>query len=164
MIGRWLVVLLVLVVQPALATDFHGLVSQAALEAGVPDHIAHAVIRHESRYNPRAYNRGAMGMGQILCRTAHGIGFRGHCSGLYEPATNLRWSMKYLASALRRGGAGCSGISLYQTGIHRRPHCSAYGRAVMARAGRGGEVRAGRKSRTSGLPAPVIPGFEPFVR
>lgn len=133
----------------ARAQAIHDQVTAAAAAAGVPVHIAHAVVRHESGYRARAYNRGAMGLGQILCRTARGIGFSGPCSALYDPGTNLRWSMKYLAMALAKGGAGCSGISLYQTGLGRRPHCSAYGRAVMARTGRGTVVAAGAETRPS---------------
>jgi hypothetical protein len=122
-------------VAPARA-DIRAMVDAAADSAGVPRAIAHAIVRQESNYRPGAYNAGAIGLGQILCGTARGVGFRGGCSELYDPATNLRWSMRYLRLALDRGGEGCAGVSLYQTGIYRRPHCSAYGRQVMGRAAR----------------------------
>jgi soluble lytic murein transglycosylase-like protein len=117
--------------------DMRSLVDAAATSAGVPAHIARAVVRHESNYNPRLRGRaGEWGLGQIKCQTARSVGFAGPCIALFDPATNLRFSMAYLRLALNRGGAGCAGISLYQRGIGSRPACSAYGRAVMARAGR----------------------------
>jgi soluble lytic murein transglycosylase-like protein len=121
---------------PALA-DIPALVTQAAQSAGVPTDIAHAVIRYESKYRPHVRGMaGEWGLGQIKCQTARGLGFRGSCGALANPSENLRWSMKYLRMALDKGGSGCSGVSLYQTGIHVRPRCSAYGRAVMQMAAR----------------------------
>lgn len=115
----------------------HALVSSAALSAGVPAHIAHAVIRQESNYNPHLRGRaGEWGIGQIKCQTARSVGFAGSCDQLADAATNLRYSFAYLRLALDRGGAGCAGVSLYQRGIHGRASCSGYGRQVMARAGR----------------------------
>lgn len=115
-----------------------GIVSQvdaAAFAAGVPAGIAHAVVKHESGYKPHVRGAaGEWGLGQIKCQTARGLGFAGACAALRDPATNLRWSMTYLKLALDRGGAGCAGVSLYNTGIHARPRCTAYGRIVMARA------------------------------
>lgn len=113
------------------------IVAREARAAGVPVSIALGVVTVESRWNPRATGRqGEIGLGQIFCRTARGVGYRGACAGLYHPATNARFSMRYLRLALRRGGAGCAGISLYNRGHNARPVCSAYGRRVIAAAGR----------------------------
>lgn len=113
------------------------LVDAAAFAAGVPASIAHAVIAQESGYRPGLRGKaGEYGIGQIKCQTARGVGFTGACGSLFDAATNLRWSMAYLRKALDRGGPGCAGVTLYNTGIYARPHCSAYGRSVMARAGR----------------------------
>jgi soluble lytic murein transglycosylase-like protein len=113
------------------------LVDSAAAGAGVPSAIARAVIRHESNFNPNTTGRaGEIGLGQIKCQTARGVGFTGSCSMLYDPQTNLRFSMAYLRIALDRGGSGCSGVALYQRGVYGRASCSGYGRAVMARVGR----------------------------
>ncbi|MGE0751829.1 MAG: transglycosylase SLT domain-containing protein [Variibacter sp.] len=109
------------------------LVDAAALSAGVPSNIAHAVIRHESGY--RAGLRGAAGewgLGQIKCQSARSVGFTGSCHELRDEATNLRWSMAFLKRALDKGGATCAGVSLYNVGIFARPRCTAYGRIVMA--------------------------------
>lgn len=120
---------------PALASDLRGLVSMAALSAGVPDSIAHAVIRQESNYRPHLRGRaGEWGIGQIKCQTARSVGLAGSCGQLADAATNLKFSMKYLRLALNRGGHGCAGVSLYQRGIFGRASCSSYGRQVMARA------------------------------
>jgi len=125
---------LVALAQPARAENLRAMVDMAALTAGVPEDIAHAVIQIESGYKP--YLRGAAGewgLGQIKCQTARGVGFRGACHALADPATNLRFSFAYLRLALDRGGAGCAGVSLYQRGVYGRPSCSRYGRQVMAR-------------------------------
>lgn len=119
---------------PEFQSSVHALVSAIAQREGVPLHLAHGVVRTESNYNPRAYNQGTIGLGQIKCQTARGMGFAGACSDLYDPATNLKWSMRYLRLALDRGGESCAGVSLYQTGIYARPRCSAYGSLVLSRA------------------------------
>lgn len=127
--------LLCLTAAGAGAQNISAMVTMAAFSAGVPASIAHAVVRHESNYRPGLRGRaGEYGLGQIKCQTARGVGFSGSCSALADPATNLTYSMRYLAQALRKGGAGCAGVSLYQSGTGARPHCSAYGRQVMARA------------------------------
>lgn len=118
----------------AVPGPLYAMVSAAAQVAGVPIAIAHAVVRTESRYNPRARGRaGELGLMQIKPATARGLGFRGAASGLFDPAENLRWGMRYLRLALARGGPGCAGVSLYQSGIYARPRCSAYGRRVLGR-------------------------------
>lgn len=138
-LGAALTVLLAVLVaaQPARAADLRALVDQAAVAAGIPAAIAHAVIAQESGYRPALRGAaGEWGLGQIKCRTAHGVGFRGACGQLADPATNLRFSFAYLRQALALGGAGCVGVSLYQSGLGGRRGCSSYGRRVMARAGR----------------------------
>ncbi len=111
----------------------HNLVSAAAAAAGVPAHFAHAMVKAESNYRPHVVSsQKAVGMGQIKCQTARGLGFRGPCSALLDPEHNLRYSMMYLRQALDRGGEGCAGLSLYERGIAARPTCTAYGRRVAA--------------------------------
>jgi soluble lytic murein transglycosylase-like protein len=117
----------------AAAAAYHGMIDAAAAAAGVPAHIARAVVRHESGFNPNVRGlAGEYGLGQIKCATARSVGFSGSCGSLFDPVTNLRFSMRYLRLALDRGGAGCAGVSLYQRGIYGRASCSAYGRKVMA--------------------------------
>jgi soluble lytic murein transglycosylase-like protein len=37
---------------------------------------------------------------QLKCQTARGIGYRGSCAGLYNPATNVQYGLKYLSMAV----------------------------------------------------------------
>jgi soluble lytic murein transglycosylase-like protein len=82
----------------------------------VPVELAHAVVFTESSY--RADARGAageIGLMQLKCQTARGMGFSGSCKALYDPDTNLRFGMKYLKAALKRGSVG-----YYNAGIHAK--------------------------------------------
>lgn len=117
-------------VSPALL----GMVSTAAMQNGVPSNLAHAVVRQESNYQSAMRGRaGEWGIGQIKCQTARSVGFTGNCAQLRDPEVNLTFSMKYLRLALDKGGEGCAGTSLYNTGIYARPRCTNYGRAVQRR-------------------------------
>ncbi len=121
----------------AVDQQLRDMVSAAASAAGVPVNLAHAIVRVESNYRPHAVSSAkALGMGQIKCQTARSVGFAGPCSGLFNPESNLRYSMIYLRQALDRGGQGCAGLSLYERGIAARPVCTAYGRRVAALAAR----------------------------
>jgi soluble lytic murein transglycosylase-like protein len=53
---------------PAAASDratIHALVAQHAQANGVPEALVHRIIQRESGYNPRASNRGNLGLMQI---------------------------------------------------------------------------------------------------
>jgi soluble lytic murein transglycosylase-like protein len=66
---------------------------------------------------------------QVLPTTARSMGISG---SLFECSTGLQAGMRYLRAALDRGGDGCAGVSLYQSGIFvRKLRCTAYGRKVM---------------------------------
>jgi soluble lytic murein transglycosylase-like protein len=94
------------------------LVAQQAEINGIPAALANAVVTVESRYNPKARgSAGEIGLMQIKPDTARFLGFRGPDSALYHPATNVRWGMKYLAEAQRRGGGTvCGTILKYNAG------------------------------------------------
>ena len=134
--------------QPSLARGVEAagglkaLVARHAAENGVPFALADAVVKIESGYNPRAANRsGAMGLMQIKTQTARGQGFSGSASALLNPDTNLRYAMRYLATAYRMsGGDICGTVMRYQSGhyAHRmsgadHSYCSK-ARGLMARA------------------------------
>lgn len=119
------------------SNSIHPLVNHYADKHGVPRKIAQAVVTVESKYNPNARgSHGEIGLGQIKCQTARGVGFVGNCSRLYDPATNLEYSMLYLRQALNAGGVGCAGISLYNTGLGASRVCRGYGKKVMQVASR----------------------------
>ena len=121
---------------------YHALIARYAAENGVPLPLAHAVVEKESGYNARATGRGTVGLMQIKPATARGIGYRGSTEGLYDPATNLQWGMKYLGGAHKLGGGDTCGTALRYQGGHRATRASAMTRrycaqlkAIMARNG-----------------------------
>lgn len=73
-------------------------VAAAARRHGVPATLALGVASVESGFNPRARSRsGAVGLMQILPRTARGLGCRG---SLTSPAANADCGARYLAAIL----------------------------------------------------------------
>lgn len=94
------------------------LVDKHASAHGLPLPFARAVVRIESNFNPRATgSQREVGLMQIKYETARGIGFTGTREELYEPNTNLKWGMKYLAMAWKLGGATpCGAVLRYQAG------------------------------------------------
>ena len=80
--------------------------------------LAHAVVRVESNY--RASARGAageIGLMQVKLSTARLMGYRGSARGLYDPDTNLKYGMMYLAKAHQLGGGSvCGTILKYNAG------------------------------------------------
>ncbi|HEY0292038.1 MAG TPA: lytic transglycosylase domain-containing protein [Hansschlegelia sp.] len=94
------------------------MVTAEARRQGVNPALAHAVVKVESRYQPRATGRGGyVGLMQLSYRTAQGMGFRGSRQALYEPSNNLTYGMRYLAQAVRlSAGNTCAAVSKYQGG------------------------------------------------
>ncbi len=103
---------------PASTKPYADAIARHARANGVPVALAMAVVRIESNYNAKARGRaGEVGLMQIKPRTARGMGFSGSTAALYDPDTNLRWGMKYLAGAYERaGGDTCGTIMRYQGG------------------------------------------------
>jgi soluble lytic murein transglycosylase-like protein len=96
------------------------LIERYAALQNIPADIVHAVVMVESRFNPRATGRGGyIGLMQIAYPTAKSLGYTGTVAGLYDPETNLRYGVEYLADAYRMvGGNLCAAVSKYQGG-HR---------------------------------------------
>ena len=67
----------------------------------VPAEFVHRVVKRESNYNPRAKGGSALGLMQIKHATARGMGYHGDASGLFDPETNLKYGIAYLAGAYR---------------------------------------------------------------
>lgn len=97
---------------------FASIVAKYAAETGVPPALAHAVIRVESNYRPNVTGRaGEVGLMQIKPATARMMGYSGSAKGLYDPETNIRFGMKYLAKAQSVGdGTTCGTILKYNAG------------------------------------------------
>lgn len=107
------------VAKPAKGGRAYGaIVSRYAATYGVPTSLAHAVIRVESNY--RADARGAageIGLMQIKPATARMMGYTGSAKGLYNPETNIKYGVKYLAKAHQLGGGNtCGTILRYNAG------------------------------------------------
>ena len=100
------------------ARPYGKIISSYAKSHGVPEALAHAVISVESNY--RANARGAageVGLMQIKPATARMMGYRGSTKGLYNPETNIKYGMKYLAKAHQLGGGKtCGTILKYNAG------------------------------------------------
>jgi soluble lytic murein transglycosylase-like protein len=69
---------------------------------GVPAWFAMKIARVESGFNPGVTGAaGEIGVFQMKCQTARGLGFSGPCSGLYNASTNIRYGLKHLSLAVR---------------------------------------------------------------
>jgi len=111
------------------------LVDREARANGVPVALARAVVRIESNWNSRLTGRaGEVGLMQIKHQTARGVGYRGSRAALYEPATNIRFGMRYLAGAYKlAGGDTCGTVMRYQGG-HGAKHMSSAARTYCGKA------------------------------
>jgi soluble lytic murein transglycosylase-like protein len=97
---------------------YFDLITEYASANGVPIDLARAVVKHESKFDPAVTGlAGEIGLMQIKLSTARGMGYKGTAKELYEPATNLRWGMKYLGEARKlAGGSECGMLSRYNGG------------------------------------------------
>lgn len=97
---------------------YHELISSYSRQYGVSPQLASAVIKIESNFNAKARGaHGEVGLMQIKPETARAMGYTGNTAGLYDPATNLKYGIKYLAMAHQLGGGDmCSAILRYNAG------------------------------------------------
>ncbi|QTK77991.1 SPBc2 prophage-derived putative transglycosylase yomI [Agrobacterium tumefaciens] len=102
----------------SLKNDYSDLIVKYAKRYGVPTNLAHAIVSVESKFNPKARgSAGEVGLMQIKPATARMMGYRGTTKALYDPETNIRWGMQYLATAHQLGGGQvCSTILRYNAG------------------------------------------------
>ncbi len=125
------VLLICLIAAPAhaLTTDHSGLAGtrqlwlpiiqhEAALR-GLPAALADAVAMVETGYNPDAVGTsGEIGMMQVMPATARQLGFTGTTVDLFQPATNIRLGVAYLARAWSlAGGNVCRALTKYRAGL-----------------------------------------------
>jgi soluble lytic murein transglycosylase-like protein len=116
-------------------TKLTSLVDREARANGIPVALARAVVRIESNWKPNVTGRaGEVGLMQIKHQTARGLGYKGSRAKLYEPATNIRWGMRYLAGAYRlAGGDTCGTVMRYQGG-HGAKRMSSAARSYCSKA------------------------------
>ncbi len=93
-------------------------VERYASEYGVTVELAHAVITVESNYKVYSLGKaGEVGLMQIKPATAKQMGYEGSKTGLFDPETNIKYGLKYLGEAQRKGdGTTCGTILKYNAG------------------------------------------------
>ena len=105
-----------------------GLITSMAPGQGVPTWFALRIAKVESGYNPHLRGRaGEYGVFQLKCATAKGIGYRGNCSGLLDPRTNVRYGLRHLALAMKssRGNLRLA-ASKHNGGLGRKTMVAGY--------------------------------------
>ena len=122
---------------PAFAAPYDALIAAYAKSNGVPVALAHAVVKIESGFKPNKTGKaGEIGLMQVKLSTARGMGYTGTARALYEPATNIKYGMKYLGMARKIGGkTTCGTILRYNAGHgakHMNPISAAYCGKVKA--------------------------------
>ena len=110
------------------ATRVVALISEMAPAQGVPTWFALRIAKVESNYNPRARGRaGELGVFQLKCNTARGIGYKGSCSGLLDARTNVHYGLRHLALAMRSSGGNLRlAASKHNGGLGRRTEVRGY--------------------------------------
>ena len=81
--------------------NIDALIAEQAQANKVPESFVHRVVKRESNYNARAKGGSALGLMQIKHATARGLGYTGDAAGLFDPETNLKYGIAYLAGAYR---------------------------------------------------------------
>ncbi|WP_026619076.1 soluble lytic murein transglycosylase-like protein [Ensifer sp. WSM1721] len=94
------------------------LIQSYAKQYGVPVDLAHAIVQVESNFNSEARgSAGEIGLMQIKPATARMMGYSGSAKGLYDPETNIKFGMMYLAKAQELSdGTTCGTILKYNAG------------------------------------------------
>lgn len=104
------------------------MLNEAASRHGIPREIVHAVAMVESTKRCGARNGQHRGIMQVSRGATKHVGMQ------WPPrscAEEIEIGVRYLKIALEKGGYGCKGITLYNTGVYATPHCSEYGRKVL---------------------------------
>ncbi|PDQ17233.1 lytic transglycosylase [Mesorhizobium sanjuanii] len=98
--------------------QYSAIIARYAATYGVPVSLANAVVKIESNYQPNIVGgAGEIGLMQIKPATARMMGYTGSVKGLFNPDTNIRYGMKYLAMARGLGGGTtCGTILKYNAG------------------------------------------------
>lgn len=101
-----------------IVSPYSNIIARYAAFYDIPLPLAHAVIRVESNYKPYSLGKaGEVGLMQIKPATAEMMGYEGSTAGLFDPETNIKYGLKYLAKAHDLGGGDtCGTILRYNAG------------------------------------------------
>jgi len=103
----------------ARSSELDRLIAKYAAIYEVPEALVRRVVKRESTFNPKAFNKGHWGLMQIKHATARGMGYNGPAQGLLDAETNLKYAVKYLRGAyMVAGGNFDVADRLYQTGYY----------------------------------------------
>jgi hypothetical protein len=130
------------------------IVGREARARGLPPEVADAVAQIESGYRPSAVGGvGEIGLIQIRPSTAAMLGHRGGALALFEPETNIRYAVAYLAGAWRlAGGDLCRTLMKYRAG-HKEERMSPLSAEYCRRA----------RAHLASLGSPLAFGAEPVI-
>jgi soluble lytic murein transglycosylase-like protein len=142
-------------------------VRELAAARRVPIDLADAIITIESGYDPHAVGMAdEIGLMQIRLSTARDLGFTGTAQDLFDPQTNIRLGIAYLAGAWERAGGNlCEALARYRNGWddpRMSPLTMEYcRRAVIHLAAIGSQLARGRgpsgPAETAAAPSPADP-------
>jgi Transglycosylase SLT domain len=115
-------------VSPATRANVQAMIKAQAPRYGVPAWFALKIAKVESGFNPRVTGgAGEIGVFQMKCQTARGIGFTGACSGLYNAATNIKYGLKHLSLAVKSSHGNMRlAASKHNGGLGRKSIVRAY--------------------------------------
>src|SRR3954447_25271223 len=94
------------------------LITREAEQKGLPPALADAVVKVESGFKPFAVGGvGEVGLMQVRPETAAMLGYPGGATGLFDPETNVRLGVTYLARAWQlANGDVCRALMKYRAG------------------------------------------------
>jgi len=99
--------------------ELSAIADRYAAEAGLPETLVRAVVRVESDWDQSMTGlAGEIGLMQIKPETARLMGFDGDADELYDPETNIRFGVRYLAEAWRRADGDLCRTALKYNGGH----------------------------------------------
>ena len=103
-------------------------IREMAPSYGVPTWFALRIANVESGYNPYARGRaGEIGIYQLKCQTARGMGFEGECAALTNVRTNVHWGLKHLSLAIASSGGNLRlAASKHNAGLGRKSLVHSY--------------------------------------
>jgi soluble lytic murein transglycosylase-like protein len=115
-------------VSDATRKNVQAMIKAQAPRYGVPAWFALKIAKVESGFNPMVTGRaGEIGVYQMKCQTARGLGFSGSCSGLYNAATNIKFGLKHLSLAVKSSHGNMRlAASKHNGGLGRKSIVRAY--------------------------------------